>query len=289
MRFIWNGFSSLTIWLTIAGLGAPFHPGLAAQAVNLDSNSLKFELLEQHQIVVRGAIGPLDGLKLLIDTGSTPSMVDRKVAKKLALPVQTREFVSFGQRLRTLTAVLPGIRLGPLNAEAVEAGVGDLSFLHGVDGIIGLDVLSRSSFSIDYKKQLLVFGPVEAGRQSAPLEATPPFLTIQIAIAGRPVRLLVDTGSGRLVLFARRMRDRLPVLQVHGELLMYHLSGTSRLDRVILPLLDAGGATINRIEGFMSDAPVDDYPSGIDGVLGLRVLASTHADFDFERRRLAFD
>jgi hypothetical protein len=287
MRFRRNGFGSLAIGLTIAALGPPFHPALAAQAVN--SNSLKFELLEQYQIVVRGAIGPLAGLKLLIDTGSTPSMVDRRVAKKLALTFQTREFESFGQRLRAQTAVLPSIRLGPLNAEAVEAGVGDLSYLHGVDAIVGLDVLSRSSFSIDYKEHQLVFGPMEAGRPSIPMEATPPFLTMRMAIAGRPVRLLVDTGSGRLVLFARRMHDRLPVLQVHGELLMYHLSGTSKLDRVILPLLTVGGSIIDRLEGFMSDAPVDDYPSGIDGVLGLRALASKHADFDFERNRLAFD
>ena len=255
MRIIRNSFGGLGLWLTIAGFGAPFHPAPAAQAVN--PNSLKFELRERHQIVVRGAIGPLDGLRLLIDTGSTPSMVDRKIAKKLALPVQTSEFfVSFGQRRRTLTAVLPSIHLGPLNAGAVEAGVGDLSFLHGVDAIIGVDVLSRSSFSIDHKNHLLVFGPVATHRPSTTLESTPPFLTVQMSIAGRPVRLLVDTGSGKLVLFARRMQGRLPLLQVHGELLMYHLSGTSRLDRVILPLLDIGGSTIDRVEGFMSDAPL---------------------------------
>ena len=287
MRILRNSFGGLSLWLMIAGFGAPFHPALAAQAVN--SNSLKFELLERHQIVVRGAIGPLGGLRLLIDTGSTPSMVDRKIAKKLALPVQTSEFVSFGQKRRTLTAVLPCIQLGPLNAGAVEAGVGDLSFLHGVDAIIGLDVLSRSSFSIDYENHILVFGPIETHRPSTTLESTPPFLTVEMAIAGRPVRLLVDTGSGRLVLFARRMQGRLPLLQVHGELLMYHLSGTSRLDRVILPLLGIGGSTIDRVEGFMSDAPVDDYPAAIDGVLGLRILALKHADFDFERNRLAFD
>jgi Aspartyl protease len=287
VQILRSSFGGLSLWLMIAGFGAPFHAGQAAQAVT--SHSLKFELRERYQIVVRGAIGPLDGLRLLIDTGSTPSMVDRKIAKKLELPVLTSEFVSFGQRHRTLTAVLPGIHLGPLDVGAVEAGVGDLSFLHGVDAIIGLDVLSRRSFSIDYENHLLVFGPIDTHRSSTALESTPPFLTVQMAIAGRPVRLLVDTGSGRLVLFAHRMQGRLPLLQVHGELLMYHLSGTSRLDRVVLPLLDIGGSTIDRVEGFMSDTPVEDYPPEIDGVLGLRSLAWKHADFDFERNRLAFD
>ena len=94
-----------------------------------------------------------------------------------------------------MTTVLPDIRLGPLRAEAVTVGVSDLSFLRGVDAIIGLDVLSRSSFSIDYKARQLTFGPLVAREPTARLEVTPPFLTVQLALAGEPVRLLVDTGS----------------------------------------------------------------------------------------------
>jgi Aspartyl protease len=129
-----------------------------------------------------------------------------------------------------------------------------------------------------------------AARQpSVKLEVTPPFLTIQIALAGQQFRLIVDTGSRRLVLFERRVHDRLPSLSTHGALLLYHMSGTSRLNRVLLWHLDVGGWTMDRVEGFISDAPLDGYPAGIDGVLGLRVLASKRADFDFERSRLAFD
>jgi hypothetical protein len=215
-------------------------------------------------------------------------MVDRRVAKKLGVDVQESEIVAFGDRSRVLTTVLPNIRLGPLRADAVTAGVGDLSFLHGVDAIIGLDVLLRSSFSIDYETRQVAFGPLVAREPMVRLEVTPPFLTVQLALAGRPFRLLVDTGSRRLVLFERRVRDRLPRLPVHGEQLLYHLSGTSRLHRVLLPPLDAGGTTIEHLEGFMSDAPIDGYPPEIDGVLGLRVLASKRAEFDFERGRLGF-
>ena len=35
-----------------------------------------FELYQQHLIVTKGSIGPLNGLSLLIDTGTIPSMVD---------------------------------------------------------------------------------------------------------------------------------------------------------------------------------------------------------------------
>jgi predicted aspartyl protease len=298
MGTTWTRLGGLTA-LAMVGLGAqPGHPSdlkgdpvsataTAAQAANL--SPLEFELFEHYQIVARGAIGPLGRLKFLIDTGSNPSVVDRRVAKKLSGSVQGSESVAFGQRSQILTTVVPDIRLGPIRVQALTIGVGDLSFLHGVDAIVGLDVLSRASFSIDYQERRLLFGPMPARQPSVRLEATPPFLTIQIVLAGQQFRLLVDTGSRRLVLFERRVHDRLPSLPAHGALLLYHMSGTSRLNRVLLPHLDAGGWTMDRVEGFMSDAPLDGYPAGIDGVLGLRVLASKRADFDFERSRLAFD
>lgn len=274
-------FAGLEGILGIVLLGSP-----AVTAAN--SASMKFDLLERHLIVVRGAIGHLEGLKLLIDTGAIPSMIDRRVAKKLALEVQESEFIAFGQKVHVATTVLPDIRLGSLHAEALSAGVGDLSYLHGVDAIVGLDVLGRYSFSIDYEQRVLALGPVAERDTGVRLEPVPPFLTVQVSIGGRPFQFLVDTGSSRLVIFGRRINGRLPLLPVHGELATYHLGGSARLQRVTLPLVTAGGATLVHLEGFLSDAPMDGYPSGIDGVLGVRVLASKRASFDFERNRFAF-
>jgi hypothetical protein len=81
---------------------------------------------------------------------------------------------------------------------------------------------------------------------------------------------------------------RLPHLPFHGEKLLYHISGTSQLHRVFLPALEVGGTTIEHLEGFMSDSPVDNYPPEVDGVLGVRVLASKRAEFDFAGGRLGF-
>ena len=44
-----------------------------------------FDLVEQHLIVAKGSIAGLRGLNLLIDTGTTPSVVDKRVAKRLRL------------------------------------------------------------------------------------------------------------------------------------------------------------------------------------------------------------
>ncbi len=253
-----------------------------------DSNRLNFDLLDKHLVVVHGAIGPLKDLRLLIDTGANPTMIDRRLAKKLALRVEAADFIAFGQKKRVATAVLPDVRIGSFRVEAVTAGVGDLSFLHGVDAVVGLDVLSRSSFSLDYRAREIAFGAVDPGGLSTSLEATGPFLTVQLGASGRLFRLLIDTGSNRLVLFRRRAEGRLPTLAVHGEQTFNHLSGTATLQRVILPSVDTGGWTSGRVEAFLSDAPVDGYPPGIDGVLGVRVLAANYASFDLERGRFGF-
>src|SRR2546422_6993471 len=144
---------------------------------------------ERYQAVVHGAIGALEHLNLLVDTGSIPSMVDRRVTKKLGVDVQESEIVAvaFGQKSRVLTTVLPNVGLSPLRAESVTAGVGDLSFLNGVDAIIGLDVLTRSSFSIDYETRQVAFGPLVPREPTVQLEGTPPFLTVRLALAGRPI------------------------------------------------------------------------------------------------------
>ena len=39
--------------------------------------NVPFDLYQRHLVVAKGAIGPLTGLNLLIDTGTIPSMVDQ--------------------------------------------------------------------------------------------------------------------------------------------------------------------------------------------------------------------
>src|SRR5262245_31153815 len=234
------------------------------------SYALAFKLREGYQVIAHGSIGPLEELNLLIDTGAIPSMLDSRIAKKLRLQSQEAATVAFGRRSRSLSAILPDVRLGPLHAATTVAHVGDLSFLDGyrVDAIIGLDLLTRSSFSIDYDRRLLTFGSLVARDPSLHLEVTPPFLTVRVALGGRPLRLLVDTGSRDLVLFQHRMQGRLPALMIRGEKFVRHISGMSRLQRVSLPPLQAGGSTIAQLEGALSDAAMDHYPPEIDGVLG---------------------
>ena len=99
----------------------------------------------------KGSIGHLNGLNLLIDTGTIPSVVDTRIARKLQLQTASTH-LSFGQQV-SIRALLDGLSIGALQSGPVPAGVSDLSYLRRVrvDAIVGLDVLARRSFSIDYR------------------------------------------------------------------------------------------------------------------------------------------
>ena len=80
-----------------------------------------FELYQHHLIVTKGSIGPLNGLSLLIDTGTIPSMIDVRIARKLHLQAEPSVLVAFGQRVAIQSTVLKGFRIGALQTGPVPA------------------------------------------------------------------------------------------------------------------------------------------------------------------------
>ena len=172
-----------------------------------------FELHQRHLVVTKGSIGRLDNLNLLIDTGTIPSAVDSRIARKLRLQTEPAMLVAFGQRVPIQSAVLDGLRIGSLQSGPVPAGVGDLSYLQGahIDAIVGLDVLARTNFSIDYRTRVLKFAPEGREDASAPLDVVWPFVTVTMTIEGEKVRLLVDTGSSDSCCSRRGCRPLSPV------------------------------------------------------------------------------
>ena len=249
-----------------------------------------FELYQHHLVVTKGSIGPLHGRSLLIDTGTIPSMVDTRIARKLNLQTEPSMLIAFGQQVQIQSAKFDGFRIGSLVSGPVSAGVSDLSYLQGVriDAIVGLDVLARTNFSIDYRTRVLTFG--REGREDtvAPLEIVWPFVTVRMTIAGQQVRLLVDTGSSDLVLFKTRMPAALSGAPWKGDKTVQYASGEARLRRLELRDAGLGTHTWDKLSAWALDRVPDGYPPGIDGVLGVLALGCQRVQFDFERRELGW-
>lgn len=128
---------------------------------------------------------------------------------------------------------MDGFRIGSLESGSIRAGVSDLSCLAGVriDAIVGLDVLARSNFIIDYGSRVLRY--VSNGQDDlvVPMEIVWPFVTVRMRIAGEQARFLVDTGSGDLVLFKTRMSAALSRPPWKGDKTVQYASGPARLLR----------------------------------------------------------
>ena len=249
-----------------------------------------FELYQHHLIVTKGSIGPLNGLSLLIDTGTIPSMVDGRIARKLRVQAEPSTLVAFGQSVAIQSTILNGFRIGARQPGPVPAGVSDLSYLEGVriDAIVGLDVLARTSFSIDYRKHVLRFSPGDREESVVPLELMWPFLTVRITIAGQQVRLLVDTGSSDLVLFKSRMPAALSGAPWKGDKTVQFASGQARLQRLDLRQVRLGAQVWDRLPAWALDQVLDRYPPSIDGILGVLALGCQRVSLDFERHELGW-
>jgi hypothetical protein len=250
-----------------------------------------FELYQRHLVVTKGSIGRLNNINLLIDTGTIPSAVDSRIARKLRLQTESALLDAFGQQVASQSApIVDGFRIGSLQSGPVSAGVGDLSDLEGVriDAIVGLDVLARTSFAIDYRTRVLRFAP--GGREDAvaALEIVWPFVTVKVTIAGQPVRLLVDTGSGDLVLFKTRMPGALSDAPWRGDKTVQYGSGPARLRRLDLRQVGLGTHVWDKLPAWALDRVPQGYPLSIDGVLGVRALGCQRVRFDFERSEFSW-
>lgn len=78
-------------------------------------------------IVVQGSIADAQGLNFIIDTGTTRTCIDRRLAQKLALPLESQIVLRFGKPVRLNSAHLPSLGLGPLRVENLTINVADLS------------------------------------------------------------------------------------------------------------------------------------------------------------------
>jgi hypothetical protein len=152
-----------------------------------------------------------------------------------------------------------------------------------VDAIIGLDVLRRSSFTIDYRTKEIRFGPIEDLAFSAPFDSDQPVVTIRTRLQNHQLRLVVDTGCPNVVLFESRMPD-LTGLRTLGTQETANVSGTLRLRKLWIPEVYLDQETIGGQAALIVNDHKDDGDN-FEGVLGMRGPQLFKIAFDFERRK----
>jgi hypothetical protein len=240
-----------------------------------------------YAVIVEGSIGNVQMLNFLVDTGAYPSVVDQKIAHSLGLPEQPGRVNLSKKSVEARLVVLPSLRLGPLHAESLPVLMEDLSYFqkvlgHKVDGIVGLDVLRKSSFAINYRTKEMLFGPIETLTFCTPFDTDTPVVTIRMQFQNRQLRLVVDTGGPDLMLFQSRVPETagLPVLGTEN---VADVSGTFQRRQVRIPGIFLGKEAIGAQVIFVVNDQKDEGDD-FDGVLGVRGLRFSKIAFDFEHR-----
>lgn len=243
-------------------------------------SGLPFDLVSSFEIVVEGQLGELSGLRFILDSGSSYSTIDRSVADKLGLRRHPGTVFNFDRSLAIEWADVPELRIGTMrvaNLPMMVTRLADLSeFAENVQGIIGMDVLSRAqAVCIDYERRRVSFKL--DGRRATEPSATEAFI-IPVSIQGIPMRLLVDTGFEYVLLYKERLRA-LPHLEIEGKP-KAAVIGRLRAVQINLPGVQISGppgvTPVLLIEG-----PGKADLGGVDGYLGPAALHAKRLELDF--------
>jgi hypothetical protein len=253
---------------------------------------IPFRLYIDNLVIVKATIGNLKNVNMIIDTGTSPSLISKAVADKLKLPRMAVSLDTVNGTIQAESAVLPALDFGPRHAAALPVIVQDLSFLErtlgiSLGGIIGLDVLTTGNFTIDYRRKSIAFGIVPPELKTVPFATTAPSLTVRGNIDGRAVRLLVDSGTGGLVLYRNRFKPAFgrEVLYSDGSILAH---GGMILTNWIRGHVSVGDETLGARDIAIADIdsdPRDDF----DGLMGFAKMGFRRVAFDFENGRFGWD
>jgi predicted aspartyl protease len=200
---------SLAILFSASGSAAKTHKANtpSGDADSIQQESIPVNVYNGFLVVTTGQIGGLaERQNFVLDTGTAPSILNERSAKSLGLPVSRGILVAVGQAVSTGQTVLPQLDLGPIHVTNLPMNVMDLSQLEKrlgmhVAGLIGMDVLGRSSFCLDYQAKELRFGDAEEQGIGVPYDQSTGLALAEATLQGRRVRLIVDTGSDLVVVY----------------------------------------------------------------------------------------
>jgi predicted aspartyl protease len=264
----------------------------AAFADAQPSGEVRFRSFE-HFLIVEGSIATAKQLHFVVDTGASCTIIDRRLATKLRLPLTPSDvgLVAFNRSTRPAATVVPSIEIGPLRVASHPVLVMDLRRapeLEVIDGIIGLDVLRRQNFQIDYRTNRISFGPLPRARSKLVFQTTDPLVSVDLTIGGKPVRLIVDTGSSLLILFAERVRGRVRINNYTGSLNVTSLTGGTWFHGTKLAGVQLGSKVFQTHDGAVMYGSATAY-DGFDGILGGLSQLVRRIGFDFEQGHLQWE
>lgn len=250
--------------------------------------AVRFDLYRDYLIVARGSAGPLKGLNFLLDTGASPTVLDRRLAQKLRLEELPASIAVLDGSVQAGQATLPSLHFGPLQRDNLPVLVEDLSFfqtalpLH-IDAVIGLDVLGQAPFEIDYLSREIRFGPQPSLTNSLPLQIEAGLPIVAAELNHVSLHLLVDTGASMLILFEPSTPKPISPMRISAT----HTIGEAERKQVWLHSLSLGEVHFSEEPAFLVRGRTDGDQQ-FDGLMSPTALGITKVAMDVGRGLLTF-
>jgi len=240
-------------------------------------------------VVATGQIGGLvQKQNFVVDTGTAPSILNARLARKMGLQVTSGTLVAVGRTVKTGQAVLPELDLGPIHVQGLPVNVMDLSQWEQklgmeVAGLIGMDVLGRASFRLDYEKKELEFGKGAAQGIAIGYDGLRGLPLADATLQGKRVRLIVDTGSDLVVVYGEKWDATQSAKQVKES-----QQGTSVAEQVAARQIsqaemELGGKQFRGLRAYYVPSAKG---TGYDGFLGVTALKLHGISFDRESQTM---
>ena len=266
--------------------------GCTSRAVGQKQTELPFRLVDGWAVVVQGTLGGVPSRTILIDTGAVPSAISKETAKRLGL-AGSAEQVSVMNRVIDVDRVnVPKVQVGPVAADAFEMVAADLgSIEHALntrlDAVIGLDLLGRENFAIDYKSKKLLFGMAVQSTNSVTFQlkyaAGGTYVLVPMESGGEKFQMLLDTGTKDITLFRPRLKGSLQQIRLRSEDVTINAGGSGKSSEIVIPSLRLGSLARSQQAAYVlttSETELRDF----DGMLGPIAIGAVAVEFDFDRK-----
>lgn len=253
------------------------------------AESTPFSLGAQGGIRVAVLVNGAGPFSMLLDTGSSHSVVSEELAEALQLPAVARTTVQspVGDRERIVVRV-ERLKVAALASSVMPSVVSrhQLAAAGDVHGVVGQDVLAALRYTIDFRQRRILWhdggAPAGSGRVSVlPMEFSGGLPLVDLPQAGSTLRLVPDSGAGGLVLFegaGRRLPSSRPgpgMVRVDA----FQASGHAR--PIVLDRFKVGASVLRGVPAVVVE---QDAPGGGDGLLPLHFFE--RVTFDGPGRRL---
>jgi len=247
-------------------------------------STVKFALEMDGRVVLPVRINGQGPFRMRLDTGASRTVLAAGLARRLGLAAQgrTRVMTPTGvdsSALARVDAVEAGCG-GPVAVSALVLPEAALDPTGSLDGLVGQDVLSALTYTIDYRCRRLTCHdalPARLPGLSLPLAIEGGRALVLVPVRDRPgIALVPDTGADRLVLFGDAAGHGLQVTPI-DHVRLRSVSGQRRAQRVLIHGLELDGTAGAGREGLIVEADGAGRWMG-DGLLPLHHFARVTFD-----------